>query len=76
MSKKLRKAFGRALREIRKKRGLSQLEISTTSDLDRAYVSELENGLKNPSLETIYRLADAMEIPAVDLIKKTTEMLD
>jgi transcriptional regulator with XRE-family HTH domain len=76
VSKKLRKAFGRALREIRKKRGLSQLEISTTSDLDRAYVSELENGLKNPSLETIYRLADAMEIPAVDLIKKTTEMLD
>ncbi len=76
MSKKVKKAFGKALRELRKKRGLSQLDVSTASDLDRAYMSELERGLKNPSLETIFRLADAMEMSAVELIKKTAELLD
>jgi transcriptional regulator with XRE-family HTH domain len=76
MSKKVKKAFGRALRELRKKRGLSQLDVSTVSDLDRAYMSELERGLKNPSLETIFRLADAMKISAVDIIKKTAELLE
>ena len=76
MSKKVKKAFGRALREVRKRRGLSQLDVSTASDLDRAYLSELERGLKNPSLETIFRLADAMSVPATELIKKTAEILD
>ena len=76
MSKKVKKAFGSALREVRKRRGLSQLDVSTASDLDRAYLSELERGLKNPSLETIFRLADAMGVPATELIKKTAEILD
>ena len=76
MSKKVKKAFGNALREVRKRRGLSQLDVSTASDLDRAYLSELERGLKNPSLETIFRLADAMGVPATELIKKTAEILD
>lgn len=76
MSKKVKKAFGKALREVRKRRGLSQLDVSTASDLDRAYLSELERGLKNPSLETIFRLADAMGVPATELIKKTAEILD
>lgn len=76
MSKKVKKAFGKALREIRKKRGLSQLDVSTACDLDRAYMSELERGLKNPSLETIFRLGDAMKISAADIIKKTAELLE
>lgn len=76
MSKKLNKAFGKALREVRRKRGLSQLKVSTASDLDRAYVSELENGLKNPSLDTIFRLAEAIGVAVADLIRKTAEYLD
>ncbi len=76
MSKKVKKAFGKALQEIRKKRGFSQLDVSTASDLDRAYMSELERGLKNPSLETIFRLADAIGISATELVKKTSEFMD
>lgn len=76
MSKKVKKAFGKALRELRMKHKLSQLDVSTASDLDRAYMSELERGLKNPSLETIFRLADAIGITATELVKKTAEFMD
>ncbi len=75
MSKKLKKAFGIALRDVRKKHGLSQLKVSSLSGLDRTYMSDLERGTKYPSLNTIFRLADAMEISPVELIKKTMERL-
>lgn len=70
MSKKLKKAFGIALRDARKKRKLSQLEIASTSGIDRAYVSELERGLGNPSVETMFRLADAIGASPLEIVKQ------
>ena len=75
MSKKLNKAFGNALREARKKRKLSQLVVSTKSGVDRTYMSELERGLKNPSLDTICRLAKAIGIAPAELVGRTTDYL-
>lgn len=75
MSKKLSKAFGKAFRQARKKRGLSQLDVSAASDVDRTYLSEIERGLKNPSLDTIVRLADAVGISASDLVRMTVDFL-
>lgn len=75
MSKKLKKAFGAALREVRKKRQLSQLEVASTSGIDRAYVSELERGLGNPSVETMFRLAEAIGVSPLDLVKQMIEEL-
>ena len=76
MSKKLKKAFGLGLRDIRKKHGLSQLKVSSLSGLDRTYMSDLERGTKYPSLNTLFRLAKAMGISPVELIKKTLEYLE
>lgn len=75
MSKKLKKAFGAALRDARKKRQLSQLELASTSGVDRAYVSELERGFGNPSVDMMFRLCEAMEMSPVDLTKMTLEKL-
>ena len=75
MSKKLKKAFGLGLRDLRTKRGLSQLKVSSLSGLDRTYMSDLERGTKYPSLNTLFRLAKAMDMSPVELIKKTLEYL-
>ena len=69
------KAFGQALRAVRMKQGLSQLHIANVSDIDRAYVSELERGLKNPSLVVLFRLAEALEASPIELIKETVKHL-
>lgn len=75
VSKKLKKAFGMALRDARKKRQLSQLEVASTSGIDRAYVSELERGLGNPSVETMFRLAEAIGASPLELVKQMIDEL-
>jgi transcriptional regulator with XRE-family HTH domain len=53
-------AFGRAVRELRKERRLSQEELGHRSGLHRNYIGGIERGELNPSLESIARLAQAL----------------
>jgi transcriptional regulator with XRE-family HTH domain len=61
-------AFGRALRRRRERLEVSQEKLAFTSEIHRTYISELERGLKNPSLTTIDRLAVALKTKASVLI--------
>lgn len=62
-------AFGRALRNLRKEKKLTQDELSLFSRVDRSYISELENGEKAPSLLTITALARALHVKPSALIE-------
>lgn len=62
-------AFGRALRNIRKEKKLTQDELSLYSRVDRSYISELENGEKAPTLLTIIALARALHVKTSVLIE-------
>lgn len=62
-------AFGRALRNLRKEKKLTQDELSLYSRVDRSYISELENGEKAPSLLTITALARALHVKPSVLIE-------
>jgi len=73
---KLAKAFGKALRETRNKRDMSLLDLATASGVDRGFIWNLEFGRKNASLETMFRLAEALETPAAELVKLTSKYLD
>jgi len=64
-----RRAFGKALREARKARGLTQEDFSTTSG--RTYLSSLERGLKSPTLEKIAALAETLKIHPLTLLALT-----
>lgn len=48
------------LLEIRRQRGISQMELAKLSNVSSGYISELENGLKSPSINTICRLAKTL----------------
>jgi transcriptional regulator with XRE-family HTH domain len=58
--------FGKALRLVRKHRGLSQEDFSDVSS--RTYVSSLERGLKSPTLEKVEMLAKAMDLDPLVLL--------
>jgi transcriptional regulator with XRE-family HTH domain len=53
--------FGERLRELRQKRGWTQVELAQRCDLPQARISELESGGRAPNLVTMIRLASALE---------------
>ena len=59
--------FGDNVRAARQSAGLTQDAVAHASGLARAYVGALEAGHRNPSLETICRLALALEVDAAEL---------
>ena len=58
----VKEVFGAAIRKRRKELGLSQEELAERADLHRTYVSDVERGSRNVSLENIERLARALEL--------------
>jgi len=55
--------IGARLRELREERKLSQGDITEVIGLPRSYISRIENGHAIPSLETLQRLAAALDVP-------------
>ena len=67
--------FGNILRSIRKFRGFSQEKLAFEANLDRTYISLLERGQRMPTLDTIFKLAEALKISPSEFIKKIEEDL-
>ena len=65
--KAARAAFGRRVRDLRQARGLSQEKLAELADLHRTYVSSLERGQRNVSLENIHALARGLGVRPQDL---------
>lgn len=59
--------IGRRLRKLREEKSLSQGDIEKRTGLLRCYISRVENGHTVPSLETLERLASALEVPLYQL---------
>jgi len=75
MTNKHNKAFGRVLNSLRVERKLSQEALGFDSGLTRAYISLLERGLNSPTLDTIYSIAEAIDLPASVIFTLLTEEL-
>ncbi len=56
----VRARFGASVRRLRLEAGMSQEALATAASLDRTYVSGIERGRRNPSLEIIERIAAAL----------------
>lgn len=59
--------IGDRLRELRERKQLSQADIEKRTGLIRSYVSRVENGHTIPSIETLERMARALEVPMYQL---------
>ena len=60
--------FGRRLREVRLRRGVTQEWLSGVAGMSEAYISNMEHGYKVPSLTTIIRIAVALDCKVMDLV--------
>ncbi len=69
----LETAFGQVIKNLRKQRNISQEKLSFESGLDRAFISLLECGHKQPSLVTIFQLAKALQSSPAQIIASVEE---
>lgn len=63
----IKKKFWERIKELRKKKWLSQEEFAAKAGLHRTYISDIERWEKNLSLENIEKLANALQIKIIDL---------
>lgn len=63
-----REVFARNLRLIRRLKELTQDELALEAEVDRAYVSRVERGATNISLDNAEALAKAVGVPLKDLV--------
>lgn len=62
------RAFGDRVRGFRRDRELSQEQLAHKASINRTYIASLEAGRRNPSLDLIARLAEALDVDAADLV--------
>ena len=65
------KSIGKKIRKVRLEKGLTQLDLVARmhGDIDVTNISRIEAGRTNPTIFTLYRLADALEVSILDLLK-------
>ena len=64
----IRKLVGRNLKRFREEAGLSQEALAFECGLHRTYVSGVERGVRNPTVEVLEKLAEPLGIPAWRLL--------
>lgn len=66
-------ALGRAVRDLRSARGVSQEDLAHLSGMHRTYLGGIERGERNVSYANLKRLAQALEVPASQLLARAEE---
>lgn len=62
------KNFGAAVRQLRKEKGLTLLQLSERCDVDYTTISKIERGLINTTITMVARIAKALEIKPSQLL--------
>jgi transcriptional regulator with XRE-family HTH domain len=66
----IKESFGLRIQGLRKVRGMSQEKLASLSELDRSYISSIEQGKRNVSLEVMDKLAKSLEIHIKELFEE------
>jgi len=66
----LQQIFGEIIRKLRLERKISQETLAFDADIDRTYISDIEKGERNISIQVAYKLASALQISFSELINE------
>ena len=67
--------FGQVLREQRNSRGISQEDLALSADVDRTFVSQMERGIRQPSITTLIKLSGALGVQPSVLVARVEKLL-
>ncbi len=67
---------GKVIRKLRRERGLSQDVLSGLAGIGRSHLAMIETGSKNANVETLWRIADALDMKLSELLLLVENELD
>ena len=67
---------GNVLRELREKTGRSQEVVSGLTDIGRTHLSALERGERRPALDTLFKLAAALNMSPSEIVRRIERALE
>ena len=59
---------GSTIAELRKSKGMSQEVLSGLAGLDRTHYSKIERGLRSPTIDTLFKIAHALDMPPREIV--------
>ncbi|MBR0946839.1 helix-turn-helix domain-containing protein [Bradyrhizobium liaoningense] len=65
----MRRLVGQNVKKVRLEKGLTQEQFSERSGFSQQYLSGLETGRRNPTVVTVYELAQALGVSYLDLLQ-------
>ncbi len=75
MARTVQQAFGEALRMQRNAVGLSQEGLALRAAVDRTFVSQIERGIRQPTITTLWKLAEALQVTPSSLVLKAEKLV-
>lgn len=66
----IKQRLGFNLRKLRLEKGLSQEDFAFDAGLHRTYVSDIERGARNPTIEIVEKIANALDVQPGDLLNR------
>ncbi len=63
-------ALGHVVRETRRERWLTQEELAVRVEVHETYISLIELGRRNPTVGTLRKIGDALQVPASELMRE------
>lgn len=70
------RAVGMVIRRVRRKRGLSQEVVSGLAGIARTHLTMIENGSKQPNLETVWKIALALNMQPSELVRQIEQEIE
>jgi len=67
--------FGKALKDQRRIVGISQEALALTAEVDRTFVSQMERGIRQPTLTTLWKLAKALDVKPSVFVQKMERLM-
>ena len=61
---------GTVIQAVREEKGLSQEVVSGLAGIGRTHLSAIERGVRKPTLDTFFKIAEALDMPASELMKR------
>ncbi|MHC2365063.1 transcriptional regulator with XRE-family HTH domain [Rhizobium leguminosarum] len=69
----MRRLVGKNFARLRHEKGLTQEDVAARSGFSQQYISGLESGRRNPTIVTLFELAQALNVSHIDLVLDSAE---